>query len=78
MGTSLSYQHWGTYLANRGYALFSINYRLLQGTKNLYPAAVQDTRTAVQFLKSNAEELRVDPDRIGLIGDSAGAHSCSS
>jgi acetyl esterase/lipase len=61
-------------LAERGYALFSVNYRLLQGAKNRYPASVHDARAAVQFLKSRSEELRVDPDRIGLMGDSAGAH----
>ena len=74
LGSSQSYQYWGPYLAERGYALFSVNYRLLQGDKNRYPASVHDTRAAVQFLKSKSEELRVDPDRIGLIGDSAGAH----
>ena len=74
LGSSLSYQHWGPYLARQGYALFSVNYRLLQGARNRYPAAVHDARAAVQFLKSRAEELPVDPDRIGLIGDSAGAH----
>ena len=74
LGSSQSYQHWGPYLAERGYALFSVNYRLLQGDMNRYPASVHDTRAAVQFLKSKSEELRVDPERIGLIGDSAGAH----
>jgi acetyl esterase/lipase len=74
LGSSQSYQYWGPYLAERGYALFSVNYRLLQGAKNRYPASVHDARAAVQFLKSRSEELRVDPDRIGLMGDSAGAH----
>ena len=74
LGSSERYQHWGPYLAQRGYVLFSINYRLVQGAKNRYPAPVHDTRAAVRYLKSKAEELRVDPDRIGLMGDSDGAH----
>jgi acetyl esterase/lipase len=73
-GSAEGYQYWGPYLAQRGYALFSINYRLVDGTKNRYPAAVHDTRVAVQFLRSEAAALKVDPDRIGFIGDSAGAH----
>ena len=73
-GTAEGYQYWGPYLAQRGYVLFAINYRLVQGGKNRYPAAVHDTRAAVQFLRSAAEELRVDPTRIGCIGDSSGAH----
>jgi acetyl esterase/lipase len=73
-GAAEGYQYWGPYLAQRGYVLFAINYRLVDGTKNRYPAAVHDTRAAVQFLRSKAAELKIDPDRIGCIGDSAGAH----
>jgi acetyl esterase/lipase len=73
-GTAEAYQYWGPYLAEHGYVLFSIDYRLADGTKNLYPAAVHDTRAAVQFLRSKAAALKVDPQRIGSIGDSAGAH----
>ena len=73
-GSAEGYQYWGPYLAQRGYALFSVNYRLVEGTKNRYPAAVHDTRAAVQFLRSKAAALKVDPDRIGFIGDSAEAH----
>ena len=76
-GTAEHYQYWGPYLAERGYALFSVNYRLLAGTKNRYPAAVHDTRAAVQYLRSKAAALKVDPNRIGCIGDSAGAHLAS-
>ena len=76
-GAAEGYQYWGPYLAEHGYVLFSINYRLLAGTKNRYPKAVLDTRAAVQFLRSKAAELKLDPDRIGCIGDSAGAHLAS-
>jgi acetyl esterase/lipase len=65
------YQHWGPYLAHRGYAVFSINYRLAQVGKKTYPEAVQEVRAALQFLR---EREGIDPARIGLIGDSAGAH----
>jgi acetyl esterase/lipase len=39
-----------------------------------YPQAPQDVRAAVQFVKYKAADLKADPDRVGLIGDSAGAH----
>jgi acetyl esterase/lipase len=74
LGTAEAYQSWGPYLAHRGYVLFAINYRLVQSDKNRYPAAVHDTRAAVQFLRSQAATLKVDPTRIGCMGDSAGAH----
>jgi acetyl esterase/lipase len=73
-GTAEGYQYWGPYLAQRGYVLFAINYRLVQGTQHRYPVAVHDTRAAVQFLRSQAAALKVDPTRIGCMGDSAGAH----
>jgi acetyl esterase/lipase len=59
------YQYWGPYLAQQGYAVFSINYRL-----KTYPGAVEDVGAAVQFLR---EHQAIDRERIGLIGDSAGA-----
>ena len=43
-GTTAGYQYWGPYLAERGYALFSINYRLVDGAKNRYPARRFTTR----------------------------------
>jgi acetyl esterase/lipase len=36
-------------------------------------AAVDDTLTAIDYLRARADELRIDPDRLGLIGSSAGA-----
>jgi acetyl esterase/lipase len=74
LGTAEGCQYWGRYLAQHGYVLFAINYRLGQGGKNCYPAAVHDTRAAVQFLRSKADALRIDPARIGCLGYSAGAH----
>ena len=72
VGARAFYQHWGAYLARHGYALFSIDYRL--GKSGVYPAAVYDVKAAVQFVRAKAGELGLDPDRIGVIGDSAGAH----
>jgi acetyl esterase/lipase len=77
LGTAEEYQAWGPYLAHHGYVLFAINYRLVQDDKNRYPAAVHDTRAAVQFLRSQAGALKVDPARIGLMGNSVGAHLAS-
>jgi acetyl esterase/lipase len=67
------YKHWGPYLAKNGYAVFAVNYRLVKDKTNLYPTAVHDVRAAVQFLRQQAATYQLDPDRIGLMGDSAGA-----
>lgn len=68
------YASWGGYLAKHGYAVFAIEYRLMKPGAKTWPGAVCDCKAAVQFVRANAGELGVDPDRIGMIGDSAGAH----
>lgn len=68
------YRHWGPYLARRGYAVFAIEYRLMKPGAGTFPGAVCDCRAAVQFVRANAGEFALDPARIGMIGDSAGAH----
>ena len=74
MGDRSLYQHWGPYLAARGYALFSIEDRLMKPGEGTWPGAACDVRAAVQFVRAKAPEFGIDPDRIGAIGDSAGAH----
>jgi acetyl esterase/lipase len=71
-GSRASYKHWGPFLARNGYALFSIDYRL--GKAGSYPGSVYDVKAAVQFVRGKAADLGVDPERIGLMGDSAGGH----
>ena len=73
-GSKGAYRFWGPWLAQRGYVVFSIDYRLVKPGKKMFPESVQDVRAAVQFVRSHAADLKVDPDRIALMGDSAGAH----
>ena len=70
-------------LLAQGYALASINYRLVNSTDaNLYggmsavifPAAVHDVKAAVRFLRANASVYGFDSNRFGLWGGSAGSH----
>jgi acetyl esterase/lipase len=75
VGTKQFYRYWGLFLARAGYAVFAVDYRL--GKDGTYPAAVYDVKAAVQFIRAKAGEYDLDPDRIGLIGDSAGAHLAS-
>jgi len=77
IGDPSAYQYWGPYLARRGYVLFAVTYRLSKPGQKTYPEAVYDVRAAVQFLKHHAAEFKVDPERVALMGDSAGAHLAS-
>lgn len=71
--SSALYRHWGPYLARHGYALLALDYRLVQGDINRYPAAVDDVRAALRLIREHGAEHGLDAQRIGLIGDSAGA-----
>jgi acetyl esterase/lipase len=73
-GARSAFQFWGPYLAARGYALFAISYRLAKKGQKMFPQAVQDVLAAVQFVRGSAGEIKVDSERIGLFGASAGAH----
>jgi pectinesterase len=59
-------------LANRGYVAATISYRL--SGEAPFPAAIQDCKAAVRFLRANAKEFGIDSDKIGAIGLSAGGH----
>lgn len=72
-------QNIGTNLALKGYVAMSINYVLAQakGTNVVWPQNLYDCKTAVRWLRKNAERLQIDPDKIGAIGGSAGGHLVS-
>jgi acetyl esterase/lipase len=74
VGNRKFYLNWGPYLAKNGYAVFAIEYRLMKLGVKTYPGSVYDTKAAVQYVKANASQLGIDPERVGLIGDSAGSH----
>ncbi|HLL46793.1 MAG TPA: alpha/beta hydrolase [Longimicrobiaceae bacterium] len=61
-------------LAGQGYAAASVNYRLAAAPRNVFPAAVEDVRCAVRWLRSRAGEYDLDPSRVAAVGSSAGAH----
>jgi acetyl esterase/lipase len=76
-GARNAFQFWGPYLAERGYALFAISYRLAKKGQKMFPQAATDVLAAVQFVRGSASEIKVDPKRIALFGASAGAHLAS-
>jgi acetyl esterase/lipase len=71
-GSRAFYRYWGSFLARHGYALLTIEYRL--GKAGAYPAPIYDVKAAVRFVRANAAEFGLDPDRIGMMGDSAGGY----
>lgn len=62
-------------LHERGYLVVSINYRL--SPEYQFPAHIEDVKCAIRHLRANASSYNLDPDRIGVIGGSAGGHLVS-
>ncbi|MCU1325051.1 MAG: Alpha/beta hydrolase fold-3 domain protein, partial [Bryobacterales bacterium] len=56
-----------------GIASFSIDYRLAADVTQ-FGVAIEDVRSAILFVREHAAEYRIDPNRIALIGESAGGH----
>ncbi|WP_168796683.1 alpha/beta hydrolase [Cognatitamlana onchidii] len=61
-------------LLEAGISVASINYRLLSNAP--LPAAHMDAKHALQFIRSKAKSWKIDKNRIGLFGGSAGAQIC--
>jgi acetyl esterase/lipase len=59
-------------MAKSGYVAATISYRLIAA--DVFPAQSIDSAAAVRFLRAHAAEYGIDPDRVGAVGFSAGAH----
>lgn len=64
------------WFTSRGVAAAIVKYRL--GPRYRHPAPLQDVLRAIRVVRSRAAELNVKPDRIGVMGFSAGGHLASS
>jgi acetyl esterase/lipase len=60
-------------LVSAGYAVFNVNYRLIQDG-GLFPYNIQDIRNAIDYVALNAQTFGVDKKRIALMGESAGGY----
>jgi acetyl esterase/lipase len=58
--------------AGRGYVAVSPQYRFCP--KETFPAQVHDVKAAVRWVKAHAKAYKIDPDHVGAVGFSAGAH----
>lgn len=62
----------GVTFARAGYVAVSVEY--LRERNSPWPQNIFDCKNAVRWIRANAARLQVDPDKIGVIGGSAGGH----
>lgn len=70
--TMLSNTEWSRALASRGYVVYDVQYRLAPGVR--HPVPMNDVLCALAHVRAQAGTDGVDPERVVLIGRSAGAH----
>ncbi|MFA9381712.1 MAG: alpha/beta hydrolase fold domain-containing protein, partial [Acetanaerobacterium sp.] len=61
-----------TWFAKHGYAVASVDYSV--NYSNRWPQPMEDIKQAIRWLRAHAEEFNLDPDRIAVMGESAGGH----
>ena len=74
-GTKEIYRRYGMDMAARGFAFVNFNYRLAPRWK--FPTPLHDTNAVLEWVCKNARQYHLDPERIILVGDSAGAQLAS-
>src|SRR5205823_10181752 len=72
LGGSKSENPGAEFTAHGLYASASVEYRF--SDKAIFPAQIQDCQAAIRFLRANAKKYKIDPERIGVWGGSAGGH----
>jgi acetyl esterase/lipase len=71
-GNKNAFARQAAHMATRGFAGACIEYRLSGEAK--WPAAIHDAKAAVRWVRANAGPYRIEPNRIGAAGGSAGGH----
>lgn len=59
-------------LANAGYVVASITYRVTPTAT--FPQPLEDVKAAIRYLKAHADQFNINPDKVGVMGDSAGGY----
>jgi acetyl esterase/lipase len=65
-------ENFSRYLASRGYVVVAIDYR--HAPQHRFPAQLDDVKMAIEYVRSHAGQWEIDPERLGIIGRSAGGH----
>ncbi|MDR3636602.1 MAG: alpha/beta hydrolase [Isosphaeraceae bacterium] len=73
-GSRISFGQMVARLAQHGYVAVSVDYTLCRPGHPSWPAALDDLREAVRWIRSHARQYRIDPDRVVALGASAGGH----
>ena len=71
-GTRSDFPAWNHWFVNEGYVVFDIDYRLTPQPN--WETATQDVKDAIQWIRERSDRFGIDPNRVALVGRSAGGH----
>lgn len=71
-GSKDQLRYYAQFLAKNGYVTITPEYRLREAGQ--WPRSIHDAKAAVRWMRAHAEEYHIDPERIGVMGNSAGAY----
>jgi len=71
-GMKEDYRDFALQVAGHGYLCLAIDYRVVEQAP--FPAAVEDCKCALRWVRAHAADLGADPERIATLGHSAGGH----
>src|SRR5689334_5597972 len=67
----------GDWFASQGVTAFVLKYRM-HGTGHMHPIPMMDGQRAIRLVRAQADEWKIDPSRVGVLGFSAGGHLAST
>ena len=78
-GSKDGFRQWLKLAAEKGFVGVAINYRLAKKIaedkmENRFPAAAEDVNSAIDWIRTKASKYKINPERIFVFGESAGAH----
>ena len=73
-GTPAQFEMQCKYLASRGMVAITADYRVSSRHKTPATACVEDGKSAIRWIRKNADELGIDPEKVAAGGGSAGGH----
>jgi len=70
-------KQYAEWLNERGFTAIVVKYRVFPGHDYQYPVPFLDARRAIRTIRSKAKEWNIKPDKVGVMGSSAGGHLAS-
>ncbi|MGE0607309.1 MAG: alpha/beta fold hydrolase [Pirellulales bacterium] len=71
-GNKEAFAGFARYFAQNGFIAVSVQYRLAPAAR--YPAQIEDVRSAIRWLRANADKYQIIKEQVGVVGGSAGGH----